>query len=729
LMIAGSVVSVVKLPIFESSVLVDMGFWVYILLATFPFFFAGLTIAGIFQDFAERSSLLYGADLLGAGLGALTIVPLLDAVGGVNAALLTASVAALGAITLGWSNSRFQTFGFVSGIVAGVLFLMGWQSGLLSEVPIGKDVNKDMYRMLTDPMEQAEILESRWSAFGRTDLVRSALTPNDMMLFVDGAAGSPMYNLDSLASDPLQTVHLGCQFGEFFPFHFLKENEKENALIIGPGGGRDVVVALLGGVRSITAVEVNPEVVQIVKDYENFNGGIYTRLPNVEVVVAEGRNFLRSIDTKYDLIMLALPVTKSSRSVDGYALTENYLFTVEAFDDYLDHLTPEGRIVIVAHTDVEIYRLMSLALTAFGKRNVTEADAMKHIYTIASGMMPTVVIKNLPFDSLEVEKRHQMIHRLAFDGGSFFMPYIRQVTLGSDERLGIDGGWRMFDQILVDISSADLTLEQLTDRVSSDIRPVTDDSPFFYNFKPGLPKPFGAFSVLIVVAAGGLAMLLRVPQNPGVSSNSFRKALSLAPELKIFVLIFFSLGVGFMVIEIALFQKLTLFIGQPLLALTVLLFSLLLGTGLGSLSSSLVRKNLGRAITVTSLIVAMLSVVYTLRFADAFAIGLDSKIAASLILLPVGFVLGFPFPVSLRLMKEYTLGDHVHLMWGLNGIASVLGSALAMIVGILLGFSYAIYLGGGFYAGVAVLSVFLYRLKPSQVSDVTIASPLLSERR
>lgn len=707
LMIAGSVIGIIKLPVYESDVLADFGFWVYIFIATLPFFFAGLTLAGIFEEFSERSSILYGADLLGATLGALTVVPLLNGFGGVNSALFIAIVATVGAVTLMASSRKGFSAGTGSlSVATAALIVLGWL-GLDGAVPIAKDLNKDMYRMLANPLDKVEIVESRWSAFGRTDLVRSAFKQDDMTIFVDGAAGSVMYNLDSLRNNPKRRSHLMMHYGGYFPFLFLKESEKDSALIIGAGGGRDVVVALLGETKSITAVEVNPEVVQMVKDYETFNGGIYSSKPNVKVAVAEGRNYIRTRHAKYDIIILAIPITKSSRSVEGYALTENYLFTVESMADYLDHLTPEGRIVIVSHDDPEIYRLISLALTAFEQRDVSQPEAMKHIYTIASGMMPAIVIKKQPFEPGEIEKRHVALHQLGFDQGSFFVPYEQQVVLPPNKQIGLDFEWRMFDQILADISTGKLSLEQLLKAAILDIGPVTDDRPFFYKFEPGLPKPFGTFSLLIVLATGLVIGLVLIPKSQGGSKTPFISRLAQHPKLKAFLVIFFLLGVGFMLVEIALFQKLTLFVGQPVLALTVLLFSLLLGGGVGSLASSLFRKNLGRAIVIAAFTVSFLTLVYALFLSTFFTIGMDAKITAALLLVPLGFVMGFPFPLSLRLMKIYGFGDLVHWMWGLNGVASVLGSALTMIIGILVGFSYAIYSGAVVYSGIAGLAILL----------------------
>ncbi|MCG8606660.1 hypothetical protein MJD09_16955 [bacterium] len=339
IMMVGSEMAITKLPLHVLTGSGTLSFWIYIIFATIPFVFAGLTLAGLFQEFAQRSSVLYGADLLGATLGALLAVRLLDGPGAINAAFVAALAAAACALILSLVRFKMKSLGSPGVAAISVLSVMvGWQV-FDSKVPIVSNPDKDMYRMLTNPQDNAQIVESRWSAFGRTDLVRSTLPPDDMTIYVDGSAGSPMYNFNSITNDPEQRAYLTSSFGAYFPFHFLTKEEKESALIIGSGGGREVVMALLGGVEDITAVEVNPDVVQMVRDYRNFNGGIYNNHPKVRTVVAEGRNYIRSHERKYDLIILAIPVTKSSRSVEGYALTENFMFTVESMQEYLDRLT------------------------------------------------------------------------------------------------------------------------------------------------------------------------------------------------------------------------------------------------------------------------------------------------------------------------------------------------------------------------------------------------------
>ncbi|MFQ5674522.1 MAG: hypothetical protein ACE5G1_01385 [bacterium] len=706
LMISIAVVAIIKLPSFESTNMATLAFWVYILLATLPFFFAGLSLAGIFQEFPQHSSILYGADLLGATLGALLVVFLLNSIGAVNAALLTSFSAVIAALLLKNSKDHAQNFYFIAGSgLAAILSLVVW-FGVESTVPILRNPDKDMYRMLSDAQFQARVVESRWSAFGRTDLVRSPLPPDFMTIYLDGSAGSPMYNLNAILNDPEQKARITRNFGAYFPFYFLEAEEKNNALIIGSGGGREVVISILGGVKKVIAVEVNPDIVQIVKDYASFNGGIYTNYPGVTVKLAEGRNYIRSNNEKFDLIMLAIPVTKSSRSVEGYALTESYMFTVESMRDYLNHLTPEGRLVLVAHSSTEIFRLITLALSAFEERAISQTTAMTHMYMMASGPLPTLVIKNKPFTYTEIRPRYEKIRELGFDK-FFFLPHAQELVAMTNESNGAQG---TLDKVLLGLSTGNLKLADLLRASPFDITPVTDDSPFFYKLRHGLPQPFGTFAFLIVVICGALLGLIMVPKTTGTTTKkqiSLLAKLRNNPQLKTFLSVFFLLGMAFMLIEIALFQKLTLFLGQPILALTVLLFSLLLGSGLGSFASGLIAQRMGMAIVFSAIVVSCLTIGYALFYDNIFSVGLDAKVIAALILIPLGFAMGFPFPLSIRLMKNSGVGDSIHWMWGLNGVASVLGSALTMIIGMKMGFSYALYLGAAGYLLLAG-TVFVY---------------------
>ena len=703
LSLAGSVSLILALPISESSQLAQLRLWVYLALAIVPMGAAGFTLSGLFQRFPGGSSWLYGADLLGAATGALAVVPAMDWLGGVNVIFLSAAVAALPAVLVGLPQRGPALRGLGAAIVLAALFVGLVVTGAELKVPVTNDPNKDLFTLLSDPESEAEIVESRWSSFGRTDLVGSKLQPNKMWLFIDGAAGSSMYDLKNILNDPQAQMELTHHFEGFFPFHLIKEEEKRSALILGPGGGRDVVVALLGGVKEITAVEVNPDIVEIVREHRDHNGGIYSGRPGITSVVAEGRNYVRTTDKSFDLVMLSIPVTKSSRSVEGYALTENNLFTVEAFGDYLDRLTANGRIIIIGHNDDEIVKLVSIAVGAFERRGVSESQAMRHLYTVGSDMMPAIVIKKEPLSLDEANAVHGKLHELGFDNGMLFVPGIEQQSIGP---------LTMFNQSLVSVSDGSRSFADLDEMTTLDLRPATDDRPFFYKTSHGLPKPLKIFAALMGTAILAIVVLVTLPRE-GTPTTSFIGTLRNSSTLKTYLLLFFALGIGFMLIEIALFQKLTLYLGRPQMALSVLLFSLLLGGGIGSLLTALLRRAAPRRGAALSVVVALLVTMFIFVFAKVFEIGVRPSLASTILILPLGIAMGCPFPLAIRALHAHGFGGHTAVLWGVNGAASVFGSALSMIVGITWGFSGALFVGIAVYLSIAAFFIILAKTKPA----------------
>ena len=223
-----------------------------------------------------------------------------------------------------------------------------------------------------------------------------------MALFIDGAAGTDMLRFNgNIDDDAPNVIRATRQFGAMAPLLPLSEQQKDHALIIGPGGGRDVLLALTAGFRQITAVEINPQIVDTVKAHREFNGGIYTDYEQIEVVVAEGRRYLRHSDEQYDLIMMLMPVTKSSRSLNAFALSENYLFTQEAFRDYHRHLTDEGSLIIMAHDMIEVAKLLTTILEALQEEGLAIKAAMNHLYVLGSSMMPLIGLRKTPLSSKE----------------------------------------------------------------------------------------------------------------------------------------------------------------------------------------------------------------------------------------------------------------------------------------------------------------------------------------
>jgi len=418
----------------------------------------------------------------------------------------------------------------------------------------------------------------------------------------------------------------------------------------------------------------------------------------VRVVVDEGRNFLKRQKEKYDLIMLSLPVTQSSRSLEGYALTESFLFTTDSINDYLEHLTDEGRLVVVTHDDVTMWKLLSISLKALEERGVSNTAAFQQIYMLglsSANVYPLFVLKKTPFAPAEAFLRHERMLELGYEPTLSYFPYLEQAG--------------MVNPLLLALSSGKVSLSEVAQNMARelnlDISPATDNSPFFYKISPGLPQPVAIVFWLSVVI---MLLVLLVPPlywkwRPAQRETRQTRVRSPSQNLLKPVVLFSMLGIGFMLVEISLIQKFILYLGQPVLSMAVLLFSLLVGAGIGSLySGRLAPERLGRGIATASLAIVAVITAYTFLLSPIFNQLLGQALAVRLLamvvmLVPLGFLMGFPFPLGIRALREAGMERYIPWMWGINGVGSVLGSVVTIAVAIGFGFTQALLVGAGCY--------------------------------
>jgi hypothetical protein len=682
-----------------------------------PFLIAGTIFALIFTQFAGQSRVIYSIDLIGAGVGCFIVVLFLDRIGGINTVIGIGLLSALGALFFALPTKSKRAIGAAIAVIflISVLFLQNISSNYFDDVPIGSDPNKDMFRLMSN--YDLEVVETRWSAFGRTDLLidKNESNQNEMLMFIDGSSGTAMYRFNGDINDTNNTVvrQIPLSFGGYFPFLFP---EKDDVLIIGPGGGRDVLIAMMGGAGNITAVEINQDIVDIMRDYSWFNGGLYTDFSNIEVVVDEGRSFLKRSKEKYDIIMLSIPITKTSGSVSGYSLSENYLFTKESFKDYFDHLSNEGRLVIVPHDMNEVYKLTSITISMFQEMGKSENEAMKHIVVAGPGghhgiggiMFPSYIIKKTPFSYSESKEIHDLAMMIGYQ--HVFVPYNSPIM--------VDDHFYHWENSIMEFETCMAPLQV-------DMRPPTDDSPFFYKFEKGIPPVLSSLIgysllisliVLIVPAIYRAAIYKEYVSKIKNKSKRVRrrekyllnrsksKKNSMKFEklnrvsLSKFVLYFSILGFVFMVIEISLFQKFILFLGHPTLSISVLLFSLLISSGLGSLYSNSFKMNtLLKKVSVISLIITCIIIVYIVILPFIFDVFLSADVIVrilitGILLFPLGFFMGIPFSSGISLMGRNYKKD-IPWMWGINGTFSVLGSAFAIMIAMTSGFTGGLITG------------------------------------
>ncbi len=690
---AGLIVAVTLLPAASSRL-----FGFLILLP--PFFFAGVSLSLAFRVLAGRSFVLYAADLLGAASGSLLSLGVLETLGGIDGVLFCGVVGAGAALLFLPRRERKRPFRSLPVFLSAGCFLLFALNGLfdvLPEVPVGPDRGKELYNMLyEEPL--ADIMESRWSSFGRTDLATYRDYDEHRVLFLDGGAGSAMYRFSGNVDNPGGEIdRLMRTYSGYYPFTVLDDSEKESMLVIGPGGGKEVLMALVGGAGHITGVEINRDFVDIVRDYSGYNGGLYSDFDSIDIVVDEGRSFLRGSPDSFDIIMFSLPFTKSLRSIEEYALSENYLLTVESIHDYLDHLSADGRLVLVLHNFQEMMRFVTTALAALEERGIGMETGLTHIYTLGRGRNPLVVLKKSPFTPEEAAARLENMNFFERDDPSTsFLPHIPPQTI-KIRRNGELYDVPMFNEELSALASGRVTMDRLIDAANFDQSAATDNRPFFFNLDKGVPGAIRTLLILVVVITAAVAAIPALGR--GAKSGT-----------GMFIVLFLLLGAGFMLVEIAFLQKLTLFLGSTSVSLSILLAGLLSGMGMGSFAGDrFLHGDRPRRLRISAFMIAGASgavfFVLPLILTQALSAGLAVKAAICLVfLVPLGFLFGMPFPTAIRLLHDRNADRLVPWMYGVNGAASVLGSVTAVAVSHLAGFSAALAAGVLLYAVIGLIS-------------------------
>lgn len=643
--------------------------WIYGA-AALPFFFAGAVITLAITAWAHDVNRLYLFDLAGAATGCLLLVPALGLLGAIDTVLLVSTLAALGGFLLSGRRSLML-------LTAAAALFLAW----------------NQYRPAISLREakglsEAPVVFSRWNSFSRVTVTRTE-DPDRLLLFIDADAATIIHkdgsDLVRHASQRDRIESLGYQTAP-----------RDHVLIIGPGAGVDVIVARLHGARAITAVEVNPLVARDVmssEPFRSFSGRLFQQ-PGVRLVVDEGRSFLRRSDQRYDLIVGTMVDTWAATAAGAFALTENNLYTVEAFSDYFERLAPGGVLSLTRWHQTppdQLLRLVSLGRSALAARGV--GDARRHFIIVRArpeGSQPlstaNVLLKAEPFTDDEVARAEAFAERASLE-----LLYTPRTRPSNDLTRLVEAPdprevWSAF---------------------ASDISPPTDNRPFFFqSARPGqlLSKRWargewrrtnlGMIVLFGLVGISFLVVVLFMLLPLVVVRHRVAATRGRAP----FLLYFAALGAGFIVVEVVLVQKCVLFLGHPAYALTVVLFAVLLWSALGSaLAGRFADASLPRTLRGVLLAVAGLVVLQVLTLSPIFY-GLVHLPTAWRILVtvvglgPLGLALGMPMPTGIRLLAARA-PELIPWAWGVNGAASVLGSVGAVAFAMRFGFDQAL-LGG-----------------------------------
>ncbi len=652
------------------------------LMSALPFFFAGTVLSTAIAETVERVERIYFYDLIGAAGGCLLLVPLLDSIGGPNtvigAAILFAAASAIWFTAAGSLRGRVVAVAVALGLVG--LVVINTHAPVL-DVKYAKGV----------PL--LDEFYVKWNSFSRIALAEDAATGRtNIHIDADTVSGIADLDLDRLSdADRRRLLENGPGLA-----YLLRPRAK--TLIIGAGGGWNVTRALAAGSTDVTGVELNPIIAnEIMRDrYSAISGGLYFR-PGVHIKVGDGRSFLRRNGEHYGVLQVSLGSTRDSSAAGARALSETSLYTTDALDDYLSHLDIGG-VITFTHWSFEppreSLRLAAIAVTALSHRGQLHYRRNVIVVREHTGghALDTVLVSREPFGDDDVETVRRAVRDTPMEA----------VYLPGDAGANVFAG-------LLGCSS----LKQYLEGYPYDVRPVSDNRPFFFytaqfgdlmDFVRHGASDTGAANVdhavpalvrLVGISLLATAIMLTLPPlflGGGVPRDRF---------VTRFLWYFVFVGVGYIVVQVALIQTFILFLEHPTYALTVITFSMLLSSGFGSYFSRRLigpsSRSLMGALATASLLIALLAVLIPPLISGGAGWPLWVKVIVSVLLItPAGFVMGMIFPAGMtRLGKRHR--PSVRWAWSLNAAASVLGSATAMFLAIHLGLRETLLIGGVMY--------------------------------
>ncbi len=654
-----------------------------------PFFFTGFLLSVIFARGVQRVSLLYGADLGGGALACLALVPLLNYLGGPNTVLFASLSLAVASRV--WSLPGLgRRWAMVTITAIALIIAANTYAGFI-DVVYAKGVRLN---------SGVKVEFARWNAISRVEV--DAHPADGKWAVIDADANSALMNVDphawqgvwqhDLMSAVPSVANVLRPHGDF--------------AIIGPGGGVDVLRAVATGSPSVTGIEINPIIATTImrERYADYTYHLY-QLPEVHLHVSDGRSFIRSSRDRYSVVQMTLVDTWASTAAGAFALSENNLYTVEAFREYFEHLKPDGFVAITRwefKQPREALRVLSVAIEALHRLGIQ--SPARNFMVISDGPLDEdgrpvlVVAKRTPFTGEEeaAVRSHLISH-----------PNLQALYLPSAP------GSNAFSALVA--SNHPYAFART---YAYNVMPVVDNAPFFFfTLKPGqlfqqarsghgmdwkVNVGVAVLGMVLVISCVAVAVFLILPLALGARAKGSRP---------IRLIYFVAIGLGYMLVEISFIQRFVLFLGHPTYALTVVVFLLMLSSGTGSLLSGRWLARTSRVWVPLSIVVAALAAnIRLLPPLLASQVGLPFTIKllfSAAILVPLGVLMGMPFPTGLRALERRPArttteagserGNQVEWAWAMNAGSSVLGSVLAMIIAINFGLNVTLACGAAAY--------------------------------
>jgi len=669
-----------------------------------PFTALGIAQGAVIAGYRRYAHRVYAMDLVGAGLGCLGTLWLLDAVSAPAALLAFAAIAALCSVALGLDGPpRRWAPAWLVAALALVLFATGW-ADMRPLIPAPSKELAELYPPAGHPGTGRPFVDyTSSSATIRLDVspmkelpfmfggdtagpARDRQVPS-RVVYQDGAAPTLLLGIE----DPHRAAYLGLTSQSLA----YQIRERPRVCVIGAGGGPDVWIALHNGAEQVTAIELNPQMLALGREvFADFVHGLYAR-PEVRPLVSEGRHFLARSGERFDVIQMSGVDTYAALASGAYTLSENYLYTVEAGRAVLRALEPDGLFTNsrwILDPPRETLRLVNVLMEALALEGASDPAA--HVFVMKARRWATTLISKRPFRDDELVRLRSWVAARGWTvvldpNGSGSPPFVSLAHTDGVERHDFLASYPY------------------------DIAPVYDDRPFFFQFYRFAnlfsgPATRGGYSITRIPV--GVAVLAASLVQMSLLSALFilgplwsrRSGLRDVPALGSRLAFFAALGSGFMAIEITAIQAFTVFLGHPVYSMAITLTALLVSTGLGSAWAGASRASsevrIGRAIL--GVIGWALVTGVMLQPVLELAIGWPLAARAALVagwLVPAGLALGVPFPTAIASLQAERPAV-VPWAWGVNGCFSVLSSLATVLVAMQIGFRGTLAVAAVIYA-------------------------------
>lgn len=683
-----------------------------------PFFFSGIVVSLALTRSPYPVGIVYGVDLLGAALGCLGALVLLNLVSGPSAMLWIAVLAAAGGLC--FAGAGFDDIPFEPTIAARLFRRRRLVLGCLVVLAAANSATESIRpTVVKDAIEQpAMIAYEKWNSFSRVTVSQNETAPpalwgpssrfvpgqiEQRWMNIDGGAGTAVYRFSGALDDVAFLRYDVTNLAYAVP-------GLRAGAVIGVGGGRDMLSARLFGLSEVVGVEINPIFIDLLK----WRFADYTAIasqPGISFEIDEARSWFARTGRSFDIIQMSLIDTWAATGAGAFTLSENGLYTVEAWRIFLERLNPEGVFTVsrwYAPGEVnETGRMVSLAVATL--QALGAAEPKRHLFMASSGQVATLVASRSPLPD-------QALDALRKAAATYAFPVLLDPQAPAASPL--------LESI---VSARDHDSLQRATRVSYlDLSAPTDARPFFFNqlrldrlFDQDLlavaarPGVYGGnlhatltLAMLILISALLVAATIIVPLRSSASTASSTLVIA---GTAYFALI----GIGFMMVEIALLQRISVFLGHPLYALSIVLFSLILATGIGSLASERARLDTSvrliawAALTGAYLLALPLWLPGVLLHLESASL-LSRAGLAVLVLAPAGFLMGFGFPTGMRLVARIDTRP-TPWFWGINGAAGVLAASVAVLTSLEFGIDMTLRAGAICYLLLIGPGLFLVR--------------------